>query len=164
MAIFGPVSVVRDQLRHDPRFAAAFAYVAEMIDPKSAGRARLRQIAAASSHRVELAGGAFAIEQVYLTKARPDCVFESHRKYIDLQVVVEGEEVIDVEHITRLVPKTEYNDEQDYLLYPDTPLSSRLVLRAGDAAALFPEDGHMPTLQLKGAVLVRKTVVKVPVS
>ena len=40
---------------------------------------------------------------------------------------------------------------------------ARIRWRAMLAAIFFPVDGHMPGLQLAGAVLVRKTVVKVPV-
>ncbi|MBL9214323.1 MAG: YhcH/YjgK/YiaL family protein [Opitutaceae bacterium] len=138
--------------------------MADLLDPKSAARARLRQIAAGSSNKVDLAGGAYAVEQVYMTKARADGLFEAHRKYIDVQVVVEGEEIIEVEDVTRLPAKTEYNDEKDYLLFNDSGVSTRLIMRPGDAAVLFPADGHMPCVQLKGSLLVRKTVVKVPVA
>ncbi len=49
----------------------------------------------------ELAAGAFALEQAYQTKARPEGFFESHRKYIDMQVVVAGEEVLELAEISR---------------------------------------------------------------
>ena len=45
MAVFGPLSTVRAQLAHDTRFAAAFAYVAEVLQPSSAVRRRLEEIA-----------------------------------------------------------------------------------------------------------------------
>ena len=42
---------------------------------------------------------------------------------------------------------------------------SVLVVRPGDAAVFFPEDGHMPTLGLTATPeAVRKSVVKVPVA
>lgn len=164
MAIFGPFSAVQAQVARTPRFAAAFAYVAEALAPGSAVRRRLEALAAGASERVELADGIFAIEQVYATKPRPEGFFESHRRYIDVQVVVTGAELMEVEDISRLAVSQDYDSERDYLKYADTAAASRLLVRAGDVAVFFPVDGHMPTLQAGGrSELVRKTVVKVAV-
>lgn len=162
MAIFGPLSMVRQQLDGVARFAAAFAYLSEVFDTRSVVHRRIKQLAVGASERIELTGGSFAIEQIYLTKPRSEGFFESHRKYIDVQVMVEGEEMMEVEDITRLAVATAYNPERDFIKYADTAAASVLRMRAGDVAVFFPEDAHMPTLQLNGAVLVRKTVVKVP--
>jgi biofilm protein TabA len=163
MAIFGSFSTVRTQLGGSARFSAAVAYVADMLDPRSAAHRRISQLASGASERIELTGGAFAMEQVYPAKLRPEGFFESHRKYIDVQVMVAGEEVMEVDDISRLVVSEAYNPERDFIKYADTNAASRLILRPGDAAIFFPEDGHMPGLQIAGPVLVRKTVVKVPV-
>ena len=163
MAIFGPFPTVRAQLAHEPRFAAAMAYVAEMLQPGSAAHRRLGQVETGASARIELAGGAFAIEQVYHTKSRSDGFFESHRVYIDVQVVVEGAEVMEVEDISRLTVSDPYLAERDLLKYAKPASASVLRAGPGDVAVFFPADGHMPTLHLDGQVrLVRKTVVKVP--
>jgi YhcH/YjgK/YiaL family protein len=164
MAIFGSFPTVSAQLVTDARFAAAQKYVADLLDPQSAAHHRIKQIAAGTSQRIELAGGAYAMEQVYLTKTRPEGFFESHRKYIDVQVIVEGEEVMEVEEISRLAVSEAFNEKRDLIKYGDTARASRLNFRPGDAGVYFPEDGHMPGLQVAGAVLVRKTVVKVPVA
>lgn len=163
MAQFGPFATLRAQ-QTAPQFAAAFAYVEEALRPGSAAHARILAAVAGVTERVELAGGAFALEQTYQARARPDGFFESHRKYIDVQVIVTGEEAMEVEDIARLVPTMAYDAERDLLKYADTPRASRLVMRAGDVALFFPADGHMPSLRLgEAAQLVRKTVVKVPV-
>jgi len=164
MAIFGSFSTVFAQLATDARFAAAHKYVADLLDPKSVTQRRIKQIAVGASERIELAGGAYAMEQVYLTKTRPEGFFESHRNYIDVQVIVEGEELMEVEEISRLVVSEAFNEKRDLVKYGDTALASRLNFRPGDVGVYFPEDGHMPGLQLAGAVLLRKTVVKVPVT
>lgn len=150
--------------QHAPQLAAAFAYVEELLRPGSTANVRLHGIAVGSSEKIELGDGAFVIEQVYATKARPDGFFESHRKYIDVQVIVAGEEAMEVDDIARLVPTMEFNPERDLIKYADTPAASRLTMRAGDVALFFPADGHMPSLRLGAeAVVVRKAVVKVPV-
>lgn len=166
MAIFAPFAQLRAQAAADSRFNAALAYVAELLAPGSEGRARIGAIEVGSSKKIELAGGAFAIEQVYETKARPDGFFESHRKYIDVQVIVEGEELMEVEDISRLTVTQPFIEERDFIKYAHTDSASVLKVRVGDAAIFFPEDGHMPSLRYVAdqPVVVRKTVVKVPVA
>ena len=86
MAVFGSLPVVRAQLAHDARFAAAFDYVVEALNGISAVRRRIGALAIGAADRIELTGGAFAMEQAYEPKSRPEGFFESHRKYIDVQV------------------------------------------------------------------------------
>lgn len=163
MALFGPFSTLQGQLAADRRFAAALAYAAEVLDPRSAAQARLSLVPEGETVRIELAGGAFALEQAYRTKPRPEGFFESHRKYIDLQLVVSGEELMEVEDIGRLVVSAPYVAERDLVKYADAAVASHLRMRAGDGAVFFPEDGHMPSLQWRGPAFVRKSVVKIPV-
>lgn len=163
MAIFGPFATVKQQVARDPRFAAAMAYVDDMLQPNSAGLRRINAIASGSTERLDLSGGAFALEQVYQPRQRPDGFFESHRKYIDVQVIVAGEELMEVEDLSRLAVKERYSPERDLIKYADAPEAAVLRMKAGDVAIFFPEDGHMPSLRWRGDGLVRKTVVKVPV-
>lgn len=161
MAIFGPFDQIRIQV--DPvRYAAALAYVEEVLRPGSEANERLGRIAAGASERSQLTGGAFVLDQAYEPRLRADGFFESHRKYIDVQVIVEGEELMEVEDVSRLVVVQVYDAERDFIRYADTTVASVLRMRAGDMAIFYPVDGHMPSLRWRGAGLVRKTVVKVP--
>lgn len=164
MALFGPFPTLKKQLASDARFAAALAYAAEVLDARSGAFARLGNVSVGETVRIELGGGTFALEQAYRTKPRAEGFFESHRKYIDVQIVVAGEEVMEVEDITRLVVAMPFVAERDLIKYAEPAASSRLAMRAGDVAVFFPEDGHMPSIHSQGPVLVRKSVVKVPVS
>lgn len=164
MAQFGPYATLVMQLPYSAQFAAAFGYVGEMLRSDSVARARIGAMTPGSSEKIELADGTFAIEQVYFTKPRPEGFFESHRKYIDVQVVVSGEELMEVEDISRLTVSHAYDADRDLIKYAGTIAASRLAMRAGDIAVFFPSDGHMPSLQLSAPGLVRKTVVKVPVA
>jgi YhcH/YjgK/YiaL family protein len=164
MAIFGSFLTVEAQSAGDARFAAAHRYVAELLSPRSAAFRRVGTIARGVTECVELTGGAFVLEQVYHAKPRADVFFESHRKYIDVQVIVEGAERMEVEDIGRLTVSEPYMEERDLIKYADTAFASHLAMVAGKVAVFFPVDGHMSTLQpAAGPVLVRKAVVKVPV-
>lgn len=162
MAVFGSLSAVRAQLAHDPRFTAAFAYVAEALTAASPVRRRIDGVAVGSTDRVELAGGAFALEQAYRSKPRAEAFLESHRQYIDVQAVMAGEEVQEVVDITRMTVDAPYNAERDLIKYLDFHDTSRLSAREGLVAVFFPADGHISRAAGQ-PVLVRKAVVKVPV-
>jgi biofilm protein TabA len=164
MALLGSLATLRAQTARMEIFAATFTYLDEMFRAGSPAALRLAGAVAGVNTRIELTGGAFALEQVYLTKARPDGFFESHRKYIDVQVVVTGDEVLELAEISRLTATQPYDAERDFLKYADYTGASLLRLGVGEAAIFFPVDGHMPGLRPGGvAGLVRKTVIKVPV-
>jgi len=164
MAITGSFSTVRAQAPQTAAFNAAFTYVEDLLRESSPARRRLREIAVGSSERIELGHGAYAIEQVYASKPRAEGFFESHRRYIDVQVIVEGCEQMEVVDVARAVVRDPYNEERDFLIYQDAHDASVVKLRAGEVAVFFPVDIHMPSLRLgAAAVVVRKTVVKVPV-
>lgn len=165
MAILGTFAAVRAQAPQSAGFTAAFSYLEELLREDSPARARLRGIAAGSSAKIELGAGAYAVEQVYHSKSRSDGFFESHRKYIDVQVVVEGEERMEIVDIGRIEVREPYSAERDVILYADAVGATHARLMAGDAAVFFPVDVHMPGLRAQAeAGLVRKTVVKVPVA
>ena len=164
MALHGSLDTIRAQTARMNLFGPTFAYLDELFLPGSPAAERLRGIAAGDTNRVELAGGAFALEQVYPAKVRADAFFESHRKFIDVQVVFEGVEAMELVDISRLTTRQPYNPDRDVIVYTDCPDPSVLRVQAGEAAVFFPADGHMPGLRTgSSATLVRKTVIKVPV-
>jgi biofilm protein TabA len=65
---------------------------------------------------------------------------------------------------SRITVRQAYDAERDLITYLDINDASHLRVRAGEATIFFPVDVHMPSLRAGAApVLVRKTVVKVPV-
>jgi YhcH/YjgK/YiaL family protein len=164
MAIFGTLSTLADQAGGShSRFEDAFRYLTDAFVPGSAANNRLQHLGEGETHRVELAGGAFALEQVYRTKPRSEAIFESHRAFIDIQVIVSGEEIIGVNDIRGLTLKEDRTPGSDVLLYHVPATCTELRLAAGDAAILYPVDGHMPQVAPGQPGLIRKIVVKVPV-
>ena len=142
----------------------AFAYIEELMRSDSPARKRLDALPGSKSEKIELAAGVFAIEQAYETKVRSDGFFESHQRAIDVQVVLEGEEVMEVIDASRVTVREPFDAARDLVTYHDVPNASKLHLRAGEAAIFFPVDVHMPSLRITASPgFVRKTVVKVPV-
>lgn len=100
----------------------------------------------------------FVLKQEYLTKLEPG-VWESHRRYADIQLIWEGEERCGFAHIGSLAVTHEYNCDDDYLLYSGS--GQFLHLKKGMFLVFFPEDGHMPCLAVNEPSAVKKLVFKV---
>jgi YhcH/YjgK/YiaL family protein len=101
----------------------------------------------------------FAILQEYDTKNDTDAKLEAHRKYIDVQYVISGEELIGVRPLIYQKPCKEYDTENDYALYDDT--CSFVKINSGQFAVLFPQDLHKPGIKVDNSVKVKKVVIKV---
>lgn len=74
--------------------------------------------------------------------------FESHRKCIDIQWVVAGEEAIDVAPADSLIPKTDYDSMKDVVLWHPVSNPMRVVLNSGGYVILYPRDAHRPCIAL----------------
>ncbi len=162
MAIFGTLSVVKEQV-DSIKFQKAFEYLEQVLKEGTVENRRLSSLPINAFEKVDLDENNFALEQVYNSKNREDCFFESHRQYIDVQFILEGEEIIEVTNINNLEIDVEYNNEMDLLKYKSTSNSSIIKLKKGDIAIFYPEDAHMPCVKLDKSIKVVKTVVKVAV-
>ena len=101
----------------------------------------------------------YAVVQEYETKAPGK--FEAHKKYIDIQFIVSGRELIGYENIKALTPDTEYDAEKDFMLFERKKGTTELILDSGMFAVFYPEDGHMPGGFVDHPENVVKIVVKV---
>jgi YhcH/YjgK/YiaL family protein len=103
----------------------------------------------------------FAIVQEYETKNDADCKLEAHKKYIDVQYIISGEEHIGVTPLINQKPCKEYDAENDYALYDD--VSSFIKIIQTQFAVLFPDDLHKPGIKINVSGKVKKVVMKVRV-
>lgn len=113
--------------------------------------------------RVDIDGErVFALAQRYETLKTDAPRFEYHRKYIDIQYIVSGEEVIGWAPADSMVITEEYDGDKDICFgtVPDGEMTS-IYLKGGQLAVLYPEDGHAPKLAAGRPSLVLKIVVKV---
>ena len=165
MAIYGSIDTVRAQSPRTDGFATGFAYLAELFTAGSAVQQRVRALVPGERNKIDLAGGVFVLEEAYETKLRADGFFESHRNFIDIQAIFEGEELMEVADISRMTVRQPYNEKRDLIIFEDSTDATLLRVYAGQAAVFFPADVHMPTMRVRAAgVNVRKCVVKVPLA
>ncbi len=105
----------------------------------------------------------YAAVSRYQTKPMEIGKWESHRKYIDVQLVAEGKERIGYSNLSEMTVNQEYNEEKDV----------QFLVGAGDFITagkntfviLFPQDVHMPGISAENNRQdeVIKVVVKVKV-
>ncbi|MFL1780668.1 YhcH/YjgK/YiaL family protein [Candidatus Hepatincolaceae symbiont of Richtersius coronifer] len=94
------------------------------------------------------------------TKPIAEGFWESHRKYIDVHYILEGEEIIGYNNITHLTPNITYNKEKDLITYAGI-LANPILLQPKMFAAMFQSDAHMPNLYLPSTAPGKRTVTKV---
>jgi biofilm protein TabA len=113
----------------------------------------------------------FLLAQSYETKDPPaGGRYEAHRKYMDIQLLTEGEESCYYESLEGLETLEPYAADRDAGFYKGSrpglgPGSGGLALRLepGFFAVFFPQDAHMPCCAAHDKRAVRKIVVKVAV-
>ena len=101
----------------------------------------------------------FALISSYDTKPEAGARAESHRKYIDIQVLLSGSEKIGHTPLNGQSPVVEYDEAKEIMFY-DTPCSF-FTMKPGMFVVFFPEDVHLPGIEANGTGKVRKVVMKV---
>lgn len=130
-----------------PGFLAAFTFLREhMAHPFSEGR-----------H--DIADGVYAMVSHYTTKPEDELNWEGHRKYIDVQFLASGEELLGYANADTMRQKGEYDAGNDFCLFSGEGLPVKLT--SGTFAVLYPEDVHRPGGMSGRACAVEKIVVKV---
>jgi biofilm protein TabA len=104
--------------------------------------------------------GLRALVQRYTTKPASELRWEAHRKNIDLQFVLTGEEHVGLAPIGRLVAEP-YDAEKDIMWLSGE--GDRVTLRPGEFVLLWPEDAHMPAMAIATPMPVLKVVIKIGV-
>ena len=100
----------------------------------------------------------FALVQEYTTRPAGECVWEAHRRYIDVQFVVTGIERMGVAPLAQMREREAYDAARDVAFFE--PGTEFVTIRAGMFAIFGPEDVHSPGHRAEEPALVRKVVVK----
>lgn len=103
-----------------------------------------------------------AIVSEYTTKEVNENGFEAHRDYIDIQYLISGKEKICCLPLEYLKEAKAYSKDIDAAFYEEANIKCQeMVIGNGYFAIFFPQDGHMPCLNVETPVDVKKVVVKV---
>jgi YhcH/YjgK/YiaL family protein len=104
----------------------------------------------------------FAVISEYQTKNVRDEKLESHRKYIDIQYIVSGVELMGCTLLNNQHPSREYDESRDFMLYDDEP-DYFIKVSAGMFTIFYPTDLHMPSIEVGEPAGIKKVVMKIHV-
>lgn len=105
--------------------------------------------------------GTYATVSEYITKEPDSARYEAHRKYIDIQYVLNGSEYIDLLRMPDINEEAEYDEKSDILFFTGRE-GQRLLADKKHFFVFFPDDVHKPCLKVGSTGRVRKIVVKIP--
>lgn len=98
----------------------------------------------------------------YDTVAPAEVAFETHNRYMDIQCMIEGQEIIGVADRATLSEKTPYNEQKDITFYHDPDAAySQVLLAAGTLVTLMPDEAHKPKIAVSGPETIKKVVIKI---
>ncbi len=156
--------MIADSIRNKDQYACLSPRLARALEYVEAQKA-----AGFAEKTVELDGRqVYAMYQTYVTESAEGRQYEAHRRYIDVQYILEGEEVIQAADLAGMARMSDYDGEKDVQWFmPEAGRESSPVsvihLKAGQFAVFFPQDAHMPKLASVAPGPVKKIVVKVAV-
>lgn len=106
----------------------------------------------------------FAMVQSYRTKQQtPEMMFEAHKKYIDLQYIVNGIEKIRWASLDKVdLVEEKYSSGGDIAFYEGDAMFD-FTLTKNTFLLLYPSDAHLPGLSADKDVNVRKIVFKIQI-
>ena len=160
MALFGTLETLKLQVC-DSKFYKAFLYIEKLQDKNSSEYKSISNTKVDECNKIVLDENCFVLEQSYITKNKENCLFESHKKYIDVHYCLAGDEIISVVDKWDLEIKEDYDEMSEaYIL--EGKSKNRMELKKSEFLILFPEDAHMTAL--KGQQdFVKKLIFKVEI-
>jgi YhcH/YjgK/YiaL family protein len=145
--IFDKLANAKIYLGMNQRLAAALEYL------------RATDFSHVAPGKYEIDGNnVYALVQEYQTKPMHGR-YEAHRKYIDVQFMFAGEEIMGYANLQDLKVTEEYIESKDALFLAGEP--NLLRMKPGMFAIFYPEDAHIPGLMVNSPQPVKKVVMKV---
>lgn len=103
----------------------------------------------------------FAIVENVAGRTREAAKLECHRRYIDIQLVLEGVDEMGWKALADCAqPLSDYSIEKDIQFFHDTP-ATWIAMPPGVFCIFFPEDAHAPLVSTKS---IRKVIFKIAVN
>ena len=117
----------------NPQFKKCFDYVDEYLkNPVPAG-----------TYEIE---GRDLYVMVQDSQTRTEGMLEVHNKYIDVQVLIDGEEKVYCDWRDKLETEVPYNEEKDAEFLKDGEGNIEFTFAGGEFMILYPHDAHKPAM------------------
>lgn len=93
------------------------------------------------------------------TVATDEAQYEYHRHYLDIQIILEGQEVMKWDSTHRLEDSVSYDEQADIGFKKGN--GEAITVKPGMFYIVYPEDAHMPGRHLTEMNHYKKAVVKI---
>ena len=103
---------------------------------------------------------------IYETKLPENCRYEAHKKYIDIQLLLDGKEQLDCISPEQLKIIEPYNEEKDIMFFENSENvpDASFILKTGRFVLIYPHEAHRPQMAINNfPQKVKKIVVKIRV-
>lgn len=101
----------------------------------------------------------YASVQEYDTKLPEDGRWEAHKRYIDIQYIVKGEEKMGYTNVNNIKTTVEYDASKD--IFFGEGKGDLFLVKEGNFAIFYPEDAHMPCICNEKPESLKKIVLKI---
>lgn len=125
------------------------------------GLEKLNEVEIDYNKRFDFDGG-YLFFQEGTTTHIDEGTFEAHKKYIDIQIVLDGSEYVAWAPINQLVVDVEYNAEKDVVRLNGSP-KAIMKINKGMAYICLPHDGHKALKYINKATKYNKAVIKIEI-
>lgn len=95
----------------------------------------------------------------YETKDETNCIWESHKQYLDLHYIISGQEIIGISDIRNMLIG-EYEEAKDYV-HINGSFDAKILCKTGSLLLINPEDAHKTAIKANEPCLVKKAVFKI---
>ena len=148
--IFGNIKNLKEYSFFGEQIKKCFAFAAE------------HDLACFEKGRYEIEGdNLFVNVTEYITAQAEERFWEAHKKYLDLHLMLCGQEQIDLSFIQNMQLK-EYVDKSDFLQL-DGEKNCSVVLTPGDFLICYPSDGHRTAVAVDKPESIRKAIFKIKI-
>lgn len=97
----------------------------------------------------------------YTTVKREERFWEAHKAYLDIHILVKGEETIDINFIENM-KLGEYKEADDFLPM-EGDMQASITLKPGDFLICYPEDAHRTGVIATKVSDLKKGIFKVKI-
>ncbi|MFA5659071.1 MAG: YhcH/YjgK/YiaL family protein [Oscillospiraceae bacterium] len=88
-------------------------------------------------------------------------LFETHNKYLDIQIILEGEEVVEWADRNKCIISVLYDEEKDIAFFTAQEKDTlRFTAKEGMCYIVFPNDAHKPCRHIDKPTYFKKAVFK----
>ncbi len=103
----------------------------------------------------------FVLVQEGTTRLFEEADFETHRKYLDIQILVDGMEYVEYTDIKDLTVKVPFDEEKDLEL--SQGVGNKIQIKPGMFYVLYPSDGHKPCCHEHTPTTYKKVLAKIKI-